>query len=325
MVRKVAVVLLNLGGPDSLESVEGFLYSMFSDRYIVDIQVIARLAFAKVISKLRARSTRKIYEIMGGKSVLLEETTRQAACLEERLNNNPESVNVEYRVFVCMRHSAPRATEVLCKTHSFNPDKVVLLPLYPQYSCATTQSAIQDWYSGAYELGYVFDTDIVWSYHDHDTYIDSCCRLILDKYEHALSISNRPRVLFSAHSLPVSFIKKGDPYQQQIIKTVDLLIKKMCVPSLDYVICYQSKVGPVRWLEPSTKSEIIRAHIDDVPVVVAPIAFVSENSETLVELDIEYKAIMKQKRFFRVPTVGTEKRFTECLYDLVTQKLQVGT
>ena len=321
MVRKVAVVLLNLGGPDSLGSVERFLYSMFSDRYIVDIPVAARLAFAKIISKLRARSTRKIYEMMGGKSVLLEETTRQAACLEECLNNT-EPVNVEYRVFVCMRHSAPRATEVLSKTHSFNPDKVVLLPLYPQYSCATTQSAIQDWYSSAYELGYVFDTDIVWSYHDHDAYIDSYCRLILDKYERALAISNRPRVLFSAHSLPVSFIKKGDPYKQQIAKTVDLLIKKMCVPSLDYVICYQSKLGPVRWLEPSTKSEIIRAHIDDVPVVVAPIAFVSENSETLVELDVEYKTIMKHQRFFRVPTVGTEKRFTECLCDLVAQKIK---
>ena len=319
MIQKVAVILLNLGGPDSLESVERFLYSMFSDKYIVGAPVVVRHIFAKIVSKLRAKATRKIYETMGGKSVLLEETMRQALCLEEHLNN-AEPTDIAYKVYICMRHSQPGAREILSKVHNFNPDKVVLLPLYPQYSCATTQSAIQDWYSNSYKTGHTFDTDIVWSYYDNENYIASCCELILREYERALDISKRPRVLFSAHGLPLSFIKKGDPYQQQIQQTVGLIIKKMNVPSLDYVICYQSKLGPVRWLEPSTKSEIIRAYNENVPVVVAPIAFVSENSETLVELDIDYKTIMRQRGFFRVPTVGAEKLFTECLSTLVTQR-----
>ncbi|MGN7678815.1 MAG: ferrochelatase [Anaplasma sp.] len=314
MARKVAVVLLNLGGPGSLDEVEEFLFSLFSDRYVIRLPQPLRALVAMLISKLRARSAREIYALMGGKSTILEETERQASALEKRLSND---VDTCYRVFTCMRHAEPKSGTVLNMVHDYQPEKVVLLPLYPQYSSTTTLSAIQDWYDGARRAHYKFNTDVVCCYHSHADFIASHCKLLLHEYSKALVVHANPRVLFSAHGLPVHIVEEGDPYQQHVQQTVRLIVEGLGMPNLDYLICYQSKVGHVRWLEPSTKSAILQAQDDGVPVVVVPISFVSEHSETLVELDIEYAALMKQKGwYFRVPALGTDELFISCLDSL---------
>ncbi|QJC27338.1 ferrochelatase [Anaplasma platys] len=316
--QKVAVVLLNLGGPTAPAEVEPFLFSMFSDKHIMDYPKPVRLLLAKVISKLRARKSQKIYEHLAGKSPILQETEQQALSLERRLCGDATR---EYKVFVSMRHSKPHSQNVLDVIYSWSPEIVVLLPLYPQYASVTTQSSIENWYSSMHRSGYMLFTDIIWHFFNHPKYIESQCKLILDKYKLAQKTGRAPRVLFSAHGLPCSFIENGDPYNQHILHAAELIVKKMGLPALDYSVCYQSRVGPVKWLGPSTESELLRAKRDEVPVVVVPLSFVAENSETLVELDIEYKVLVEENMFYRVPTPGTEESFIECLADLVFKKV----
>lgn len=316
--QKVAVVLLNLGGPTSPAEIEPFLFSMFSDKHIMDYPRPLRLLLAKVISRLRARKSRDIYENLAGKSPILQETEQQARALEKRLNSDTAR---EYKVFVSMRHSRPHSQDVLDSVNTWRPASVVLLPMYPQYASVTTQSSVEDWYRSLHRSGHRLFTDIIWHFFNHPKYLESQCRLIADKYELAHKTGKAPRVLFSAHGLPCSFIENGDPYNQHIMCTTELIVEKMGIPELDYSVCYQSRVGPVKWLEPSTESELLRAKRDGVPVVVVPLSFVAENSETLVELDIEYKALVEQNMFYRVPTPGTEEAFIECLADLVLKKV----
>ncbi|ACZ49046.1 ferrochelatase [Anaplasma centrale str. Israel] len=313
--KKVAVVLLNLGGPGSLCEVEKFLFSLFSDRRILGLPYPLRMLVAMIISKLRARSARKIYSLMGGKSTILEETEHQASALEKRLNSAAEGKM--YKVFVCMRHSKPRSREALHAVRDYQPEHVVLLPMYPQYSSTTTLSAIEDWYNSARRARYKPDTRVICCYHVHEDYILAHRNLILSEYNKALMAHDRPRVLFSAHGLPVRVVERGDPYQEQIRQSVCAIVEQLGIQALDYSICYQSKVGPTKWLEPSTKLEILRARDDGVPVIVVPISFVSEHSETLVELDMEYKALMPgEQKYFRVPALGVDASFIECLYKL---------
>ncbi|MDB1135205.1 ferrochelatase [Candidatus Anaplasma sp. TIGMIC] len=319
MKRKVAVVLLNLGGPSSLDNVEEFLFSMFSDRHIIDVPAAFRFLIAKVLSKLRTKAAVEIYKLMGGRSIVLYETEKQASALESSLNREG---NNHYKVFVCMRHSDPRAANVLKLLCDYNADKVVLLPMYPQYSCVTTQSAIEDWFHNSHKTGITFDTHIVWNYNQNAKYIDAMSELIMSVYREAARVHPAPRILFSAHGLPLSFIERGDPYMQLLQQTVRLIVSNLGIEKLDYVLCFQSKVGPLKWLEPYTTSELLRANSDNVPVVVVPVAFVSENSETCVELDIEYKALFDERRFFRVPALGTDSIFIECLKDIVLGNCQ---
>ncbi|MGN7661526.1 MAG: ferrochelatase, partial [Anaplasma sp.] len=222
-----------------------------------------------------------------------------------------------YKVFTCMRHAEPKSGTVLNMVHDYQPEEVVLLPLYPQYSSTTTLSAIRDWYDSARRVQYKFNMAVVCCYHSHADFIASHCKLLLREYSKALAIHANPRVLFSAHGLPVHIVAEGDPYQQHVQQTVHLIVEGLGMQNLDYLICYQSKVGGLRWLEPSTKSAILQARDDGVPVVVVPISFVSEHSETMVELDIEYATLMKQKdRYFRVPALGADELFIACLDSL---------
>lgn len=316
--QKIAAVLLNLGGPTSPEEVEPFLFSMFSDKHILSYPKPLRILLAKMISKLRVRKSQKIYENLESRSPLLQATEHQAMMLEVLLNRDAAR---KYKVFVSMRHARPNSQDTLEAVNDWNPDIVILLPLYPQYSSVTTLSSIEDWYSNLHRSGYQMYTDIVWHFFNHPKYIETQYKLICDKYESAKQIAKAPRVLFSAHGLPCSFIENGDPYNRHILDTVALIVKKIGFPHIDYSVCYQSRVGPVKWLEPTTKSELLRAKRDGVPVVVVPISFVSENSETLVELDIEYKTLVEENMFYRVPTPGIEESFIECLADLVLQRV----
>ncbi|WP_341817143.1 ferrochelatase [Wolbachia endosymbiont (group A) of Agelastica alni] len=309
---KKAVILFNLGGPNSLNAVRPFLFNLFYDRRIINLLNPFRFLLAKFISAKRENTAREIYEQIGGKSPILDNTKAQVNALELKLN---EDRNHVYKVFICMRYWHPFADEVVKSVKQFDPDEVILLPLYPQYSTTTTLSSIENWQKNAKRYGLKCNTKMIHRYYDNQDFIEAHANLIAKYYKLASKIG-KPRVLFSAHSLPLSIIKKGDPYASQVERSVELIVEKLAINNLDWSICYQSKIGPVKWLEPSTESELLRAKADGVPVVLSPISFVSEHSETLVELDIEYKTIIKDGYYFRVPTLSTDPLFIKCLADL---------
>jgi ferrochelatase len=309
---KKAVILFNLGGPDSLNAVRPFLFNLFYDKRIINLPNPFRFLLAKFISARRENTAREIYEQIGGKSPILEITNMQAAALELILNAGKKHEN---KVFVCMSYWHPFADEVIKNVADFNPEEVILLPLYPQYSTTTTLSFIEKWQKIAKKHSFNRDTKIICCYYNNQNFIKAHSKLIAQHYELANKVG-KPRILFSAHSLPVSIIQKGDPYAEQVEKTVKLIIKRLAIKDLDWSICYQSKIGPVKWLEPSTENELLRARADDVPVVITPIAFVSEHSETLVELDIEYRNLIKEGSYFRVPALDINPLFIKCLADL---------
>ncbi|QKX01667.1 ferrochelatase [Wolbachia endosymbiont of Cruorifilaria tuberocauda] len=331
-----AIILFNFGGPDSLSDVRPFLFNLFYDRRIINLPNPFRFILAKFISAKRENTTQKIYKQIGGRSPILENTKMQAKALEYELNkavfySSSSTVSESKKenlvpasctempklakVFICVRYWHPFADEVIKDVKRFDPDEVILLPLYPQYSTTTTLSSIDDWQKSAKKHGFECRTKIIHHYYDNKDFIEAHARLVAKYYKLASRI-DKPRILFSAHSLPLSIIEKGDPYALQIEKTVRLIVKKLNIKALDWAICYQSKIGLVKWLEPSIKSELLRAKADGVPVVLSPVSFVSEHSETLVELDIEYKALINSGCYFRVPTLSTDSLFIKCLADL---------
>ena len=310
MAKKIAIVLFNLGAPDSLEAVKPFLFNLFNDRHIIDLPGSLRYILAKFISNVRAKNSRKIYEELGGSSPLLELTRLQAEALEGELN---EQQDEEYKVFISMNYWRPFADEAAALVKEYSPESIVLLPLYPQFSTTTTLSSIAGWRRHAKDLG--VEEKIVCCYPVAEKFIAAHVELILPIYNEAKS-RGAPRVLFSAHGLPQKIVDGGDPYAWQVERTVKQIIKKLAIDNLDWVICYQSKVGPLKWLTPSTEEEIKRAGRDGVQVVLVPVAFVSEHSETLVELDVEYKMFAESHNvpgYFRVPALGVNKSFIKAL------------
>jgi protoporphyrin/coproporphyrin ferrochelatase len=310
---KRAVILFNLGGPDSLESVKPFLLNLFSDRAIISLPQPFRYLLANLISHRRNNKAMQIYKKIGGKSPICSETEEQAKALEVALCKHGE-----YRVFFCMRYWHPMAAEVAERVKKYDPAEIILLPLYPQFSSTTTASSFKNWFDNTNKVPLDKPTKKICCYYNDTLFCKSYAELIKPLYNEANKFGN-PKLLFSAHGIPLNRIKKGDPYEWQTNQTVINIVKELNINPIDYTVCYQSKVGPLRWLEPSTEEEIIKASKEGKPIVVAPITFVSEHSETLVELDIEYKMLAEQngcKHYFRVPTVRTNSLFIEALKNL---------
>lgn len=310
-MSRLAVVLFNLGGPDRSEAVEPFLFNLFNDPAIIGAPQPIRWLIAKLISRRRAPTARAIYAQLGGGSPLVPLTRKQAAALEARLRDD----GTDARVFVAMRYWRPFSDETAREVAAFAPDRIVLLPLYPQFSTTTTESSLKDWLRAARAAGLEAPTHAVCCYPDEDGFIAAQVELTAAALV-AASRAGSPRVLFSAHGLPKKVIAKGDPYQRQVETTAAAIARKMGLGAADWVVCYQSRVGPLEWIGPSTQGEIERAGRDRVPVVVAPIAFVSEHSETLVELDIEYRRKAEAAgvpAYARVPAVAEHPRFIEGL------------
>lgn len=313
---KKAVILFNLGGPADLESVDSFLFNLFYDKNIINLCNPFRFLLAKLISSKRAPIAKEIYSKIGNKSPILEETKKQAEKLEKLLVKNKDGH--EYKVFIVMRYSAPFAKDVIEQVADFKPDDVVLLPLYPQFSSSTTNSSFEEWYKLTLGHNYKFNNFPVCNYYYEDNFIKAHKSLLLDTYHKAKHKENLI-VLFSAHGLPLKLIEKGDPYQQQIEETVRLIVKDIGIDNLEYKVCYQSKVGRLKWLEPSTDDEIKRAGSAKKSVIIVPIAFVSEHSETLVELDIEYGHLAEQSgviEYLRVPALGCNDNFIRSMADI---------
>lgn len=315
-MKKTAVVLFNLGGPDKPESVQPFLFNLFNDKAIIGAPQPIRWLLAKLISTRRAPVAQEIYEPLGGKSPLLELTQEQANALELALNE--ESTDTEYKCFLCMRYWHPMTAQTVKEVKEWGADEQILLPLYPQFSTTTTGSSFNAWEREAVQQGLAITTARLGCYPTQSDFISSHVeqlRETLNKAESKKSL----RVLFSAHGLPQKIVDAGDPYQWQVEQTAQAIVEALTIDGLDWRVCYQSKVGPLKWLEPSTETEIEQAGKDGVGVVIVPIAFVSEHSETLVELDIEYKEYADEhgvNDYHRVPALGTENHYIEGLKKL---------
>ena len=317
---KSAVILFNLGGPDKLESVEPFLFNLFNDPAIISIPSIIRYPLAKFISKRRAPIAKNIYKEIGNKSPILELTQKQAKSLENFLITKGD-----YKCFVVMRCWHPRASQVLKQVKEYNPDEIILLPLYPQYSASTTGSSIEEWNDICKKENYKVKTKIVCCYPTENNFLESHASLI-KKILKTLDNKNF-KLIFSAHGLPENKIKKGDPYQWQIEKTVEGIMSKLSSENLEFLISYQSRVGPLKWIGPSTDDVIIKYSKEKKGIIIVPVAFVSEHSETLVELDIEYKKLAEKNGcafYKRVPALGIEENFIKGLAEMVLQKKTRG-
>jgi len=317
---KRAVILFNLGGPDKLESVEPFLFNLFNDPAIISIPSLFRYPLAKLISKRRTPIAKNIYKEIGNKSPILELTRRQAKSLEENLLKKGD-----YRCFVVMRCWHPRASDVIKKVKEYNPEEITLLPLYPQFSATTSGSSINEWNKLCEKENYNIKTKTICCYPTEDNFIVSHVSLIKKTLS---TVKDRNfKLIFSAHGLPESKIKKGDPYQWHVEETVKEIMLKLKSENFDYVISYQSRVGPMKWIGPSTDAEIIKYSKEKKGIIIVPVAFVSEHSETLVELDIEYKKMAEKNGcifYKRVPALGSEENFIKGLAHLVLQRQTRG-
>ena len=257
---------------------------------------------------------------MGGGSPLLAQTEAQADALQAAL----EAVggDGEVRVFVAMRYWHPLIAEVALEVAAFAPDEVVLLPLYPQFSTTTTASSLAEWGAAAARAGIAASTRAVCCYPVEPAWVAAQAAAIGPAWR-AAAAAGQPRVLFSAHGLPKRTLARGDPYAWQVEQTAAAIAAEVGVAGgerIDGVVCYQSKVGPLEWIGPATGDEIRRAGTAGRPVVVVPIAFVSEHAETLVELDGLYRRVAAAAgvpAYHRVPAVGTAPLFIECLAGLV--------
>ena len=313
---KKAVVLFNLGGPDKLENVEPFLFNLFNDPAIISIPSIFRYPLANFISKRRASIAKNIYKKIGNKSPILELTKNQAKNLENSLSKKGD-----YKCFVVMRYWYPRAFDVIKKVKEYNPEEIILLPLYPQFSASTSGSSINEWNDLCRKENYKVKTKTICCYPIESNFITSHVSLIKKTTKNVEN--NNFKLIFSAHGLPESKIKKGDPYQRHVEETVKEIMSKLNNKNINHVISYQSRVGPMKWIGPSTNEEIIKYSKKKKGIVIVPVAFVSEHSETLVELDIEYKKLAKENGcsfYKRVPTLGVEANFIKSLGKLVLKK-----
>ncbi len=318
-MERLAVVLFNLGGPDGPQAIEPFLFNLFNDAAIIQAPGPLRWMLAKFISRRRAPEAREIYKNLGGKSPLLEETQAQADALARRLEDGAGEV----RVFIAMRYWHPMSEETVQAVKAFGPDKIVLLPLYPQYSTTTTASSLKEWHAQAAARGLKCPTRAICCYPADPGLIRGQAALIGPALAEAKN-HGRPRILFSAHGLPKKIVARGDPYPWQVEQTARTVVEILDSPDLDWAVCYQSRIGPLQWIGPSIDEEILRAAGDRVPVVVVPVAFVSEHSETLVELDIQYRDMaheLKVPHYVRVPALGVQEDFIGGLAGLVEAAL----
>ena len=316
MRKRIAVVLFNLGGPDSLEAVQPFLFNLFFDPAIINLPLPFRWLLAKFISKRRAPIAQEIYKHLGGKSPILDLTTKQSDYLQLALINEGD-----VKCFISMRYWHPMTSQTVKDVKSFDPDEIILLPLYPQFSTATTGSSLKEWYEVAKAMNLNTNTKALCCYYTNTGWINAQVELISEKMREVKK-QKQLRILFSAHGLPKKIIDAGDPYQDQIEQTAKAVINKLNNKSIDWAVCYQSKVGKLEWIGPSLDMEINRAAMDGVGILIVPIAFVSEHSETLVELDIEYQEIAQKLgvlEYHRVPAVGTNKNFISGLANLVKE------
>jgi ferrochelatase len=319
-MSRIAVVLFNLGGPDRPEAVGPFLFNLFNDPAIIGMPSFLRYPLAQFVARRRAPTATAIYAHLGGGSPLLANTEAQAAALQTALADLGE-----VRVFCCMRYWHPMSDEVAAAVKAFDPADIVLLPLYPQFSSTTTASSTKAWHTAAARIGLSKPTRLVCCYPEEPGFIAAAAELVRDGLVQVRRAGGKaPRLLFSAHGLPMKIVRKGDPYVAQVERSARAVAARLSLPEGTWRVCFQSRVGPVEWAKPYTDAEIAAAGRAGVPIVLFPISFVSEHSETLVELDIEYRRLGEESGvpvYVRVATVGASAAFIDGLARLVRAAL----
>jgi len=321
--KKTAVVLFQLGGPDSLEAIEPFLYNLFMDPDIIDFPgaFLARRPLAKFISSRQSVKVAENYKQIGGKSPILDLTQQQASALESTLRSR----NMNARVFIAMRYWNPMTKEVVEKIKLGRFEQVILLPLYPQFSQATTLSSMNEWKRETKKQRCVIPTKLVCCYTSQPLFVEALVENInsaLVRFQEI--VSTDIDLIFSAHGVPLSYIKHGDPYQIQVEETVRCVIEcgKWNSPS---TLCYQSKVGPMKWLKPSLMETVEHlAGKNRKHLLVIPIAFVTDHIETLHEINIDVrKHAMAHgvQQFELTPALNDHPKFIRCLAELVQAQL----
>jgi ferrochelatase len=305
---KTAVILLNMGGPDSLDAVAPFLRNLFSDPAILGMPAFVRQPLARLIAWRRAPMVVEKYREIGGKSPLREITEAQAAALERELGGREAG----WSVHVAMRYWNPRAADAVAAAKAAGAERLVVLSLYPHYSRATTGSSLADLDRAleAEGLGALPRT-VVRSWHDFPPYLDALAEAVAEGLRELPGAT----VLFSAHGLPVKLIEQGDPYLSHVQGTVAGVVERL--PGVAWRLAFQSRTGPVRWLEPSTPDMIRTLAGEGVKdVLVVPVSFVSDHIETLHELDLEYGELARGlglRTFRRCPSLNTRPSFLRAL------------
>jgi ferrochelatase len=358
----IGVVLLNLGGPDSIQAVRPFLYNLFSDRQIIKLGLsFMQRPLAWLISTIRSIKTKKMYSLIGNKSPILDITMAQAKALEVALNlssiKSPQppftkggdtgekitppfskgglggitNSSPSFKVYVGMRYWYPLIEEVIPEIYNAGINKLIVISLYPQYSVATSGSS----FSKLKEVvaDYSIEIFCISSWYNHPLYIEALADVIKKGMESCNPTQALPppgggggggggHVLFSAHSLPQKIIDEGDPYVYQIMGTIEEIIKRI---SIKWHLSYQSKSGPVKWLEPSTDEKLKELAGEGVKnVLVVPISFVSDHIETLYEIDILYKNLAEKLgiKLKRVESLNTHPVFIGALKDMVQKNVK---
>ena len=324
------IVLLNLGGPDSLQAVRPFLYNLFSDRDIIRLgPAILQKPVARLISGLRSNKTKGMYTLIGGKSPIMDITSAQADALEKALNEDPEGLYVEkkcFKVYIGMRYWHPFIKDTVRRILDDGVKHLVALSLYPHYSKATTGSAITEFKRRI--TGNDINVRYIEHWYDLPAYIDSLAGLIaggVSSFE-----GNNFDILYSAHSLPESFIREGDPYLDHIKITIKKVHERLSgspynITVPDWHLSFQSKTGPVKWLKPSTEETIINlAKKGCANLFVVPISFVSDHIETLYEIDILYKELAEKHgiNLVRCKSLNTNEKFINALKGLIMSKIK---
>ncbi len=321
---RTAVVLLQLGGPDNLDAVEPFLYNLFCDPDIIDVPgaFLIRKPLARYISRKRSPAVQELYRSIGGRSPILTQTEAQAAALRERLRE----LGADVSVIIAMRYWHPMTDQVVDRLIRDGVERAILVPLYPHFSSATTGSSINEWkrvlgQKGISSLRY----DVVRDYHDHPRFIDSWVARIRETLERfAMQERSGVHLIFSAHGTPMVLVRRGDPYSHQIRRTVELVMERGRF-GLQHTLCFQSKVGPQKWLEPSLVATIGTLGRQGVKrMLVVPVAFVTEHIETLSEINIEARHLASTagvEQYEMVKALIDEPAYIDCLAEVTVKAL----
>jgi ferrochelatase len=329
--KRIGVVLFQLGGPDSLEAVEPFLYNLFCDPDIIDFPFarLAREPLARLVSSRRAQRVQKHYAGIGGKSPIRELTELQARRLEKELRSSLEAY-----VFVAMRYWHPLTEEAVGQIIQLDLRTLVLLPLYPHFSAVTTGSSLNEW-GRKFPSGHAADVRVVRDYHAYPCFLDALIERINEGLEQlrktngsATRLPSDVHLLFSAHGVPESIIKSGDPYQAQIEATTRLVMERGGWRN-PHSLCYQSRSGPGRWLGPSLRDALqALASRGSERILVVPVSFVCDHVETLYEIDIEAREFAEHlgiRHFHVMKGLNDSPTFIRALRDLVLQALEGGS
>jgi protoporphyrin/coproporphyrin ferrochelatase len=325
---RTGIVMLNLGGPATLDDVEPFLLELFADREI--IQLPFQRWLGPFIARRRTPKVRGLYASIGGGSPILRYTEAQGRGMVARLDRlSPETA--PHRFYVAFRYTRPTSDDALRAMQQDGVERAIAFTQYPQFSCSTTGSSLNELWRAAERTGLrdAFQWSIIDRWPVHPGFIEAMTETVREGLNRfAPSLRDKVLLLFSAHSLPLDVIDRGDSYPQEVGASVQRVVERLNAPN-PYLLAYQSDVGPVRWLGPSTEQVIrrmgARGHRE---LLVIPIAFTSDHIETLSELDREYGEVAHEvgiTQYERAPALNERTRFLDALAEIVSEHLQSGT